>query len=174
MLIGKITVSQRLLNTVLYLLGGLFQLHFPQLSHHSFSLFTGGLLAFLGVDRFKHLGHQFYFGARNNGKHITVKMDRASLVFGVRKHFSHGFQHSQTLVPNNEFHAVQSSVFKPLKEIHPTGLVFFHALGSAQNLTVSVLIDRNCYQNRNIFILSAPVAPQIDAIHIDIRILAAL
>ena len=26
--IGKITVSQRLLNTVLYLLGGLFQLHF--------------------------------------------------------------------------------------------------------------------------------------------------
>ena len=39
-------------------------------------------------------------------KHITVKMDRAALVFSVRKYFSHGFQHSQALVPNNEFHAV--------------------------------------------------------------------
>ena len=35
------------LNTVLYLLGGLFQLHFPQLGHYSFGLFTGGLLALL-------------------------------------------------------------------------------------------------------------------------------
>ena len=74
----------------------------------SFSLFTGGLLAFLGVDRFKHLGHQFYFGARNNGKHIPVKMDRTALVFGVRKYFSHGFQHSQALVADDKFHAIQS------------------------------------------------------------------
>ena len=29
-------------------------------------------------------------------------------------------------------------------------------------------------QNRHIFILSAPVAPQVDAVHIDVRILAAL
>ena len=101
-------------------------------------------------------------------------MDCATLVFGVRKHFSHSFQHTQALVPNNEFHAVQSSAFEPLKEIHPTGLVFFHTLGSAQNFTVSVLIHRNCHQNRNIFILSTPVAPQVDAIHIDIRILASL
>ena len=91
MFIGKIAVGQRLLNTVLHLPGSLFQLHFSQLSHHSFSLFTGGLLAFLSMDRFEHLSHQFYFGARNNRKHILVKMDRATLVFGVRKHFSHGF-----------------------------------------------------------------------------------
>ena len=41
MFIGKIAVGKRLLNTVLHLPGSLFQLHFSQLSHHSFSLFTG-------------------------------------------------------------------------------------------------------------------------------------
>ena len=56
-LIGEIAVSQRLLNTVLNFLGGLFQLHFFQLGHHSFRFFTGGLLAFLGMDRLEHLGH---------------------------------------------------------------------------------------------------------------------
>ena len=104
----------------------------------------------------------------------AIKMNRAALVFGVGKHFSHGFQHSQALVPNNEFYAIQSTALEPLKEIHPTGLVLFHALGRAQDLTVSVLIHCDCHQNCNIFVLSAPVAPQVDAVHIDVRILVAL
>lgn len=49
--------KQRFLNTVLHLFGSLFQLHFFQLGHHSFRFFTGGLLAFLGMDRLEHLGH---------------------------------------------------------------------------------------------------------------------
>ena len=126
------------------------------------------------MDRLEHLGYQFYLGTRNNGKHIAVKMDCATLVFGVRKHFSHGFQHTQALVPNNEFHAVQSSAFEPLKEIHPTGLVLFHTFGSTKNLSVSVLIHCDCHKNCNIFILSAPVAPQVDTVHIDVWIFAAL
>ena len=56
-LIGKITVSQRFLDTILYFLRGLLQLHFSQLSNHSFRFFTGRLLALLGMDRLKHLGH---------------------------------------------------------------------------------------------------------------------
>jgi len=51
------SVSQGFLNTVLHLLGGLFQLHFSQLGHHSFRFFTSCLLAFLGMDRLEHLGH---------------------------------------------------------------------------------------------------------------------
>ena len=31
---------------------------------HSFGFFMGGLLAFLGVDRFEHLGHRLYLGTR--------------------------------------------------------------------------------------------------------------
>ena len=45
----------------------------------------------------------------------------------------------------------------------------FHALGGSKNLTVAVLIDRNCHQNGYIFKLSAPVAAQIYPIYIDIR-----
>ena len=56
-LIGKITVSQRFFNTVLHFFGSLLQLHFLQLGHHSFGLFTSGLLAFLSVDRLEHLSH---------------------------------------------------------------------------------------------------------------------
>ena len=38
----------------------------------------------------------------------------------------------------------------------------------------TVIIYGDCHQNRLIFILSAPVAVQIDAIHVDIRIPTAL
>ena len=118
--------------------------------------------------------HQFYFGARNNGKHIAVKMDRAALVFSVRKHFSHGFQHSQTLVSNNELDSLKTSPTKPLEEADPAGLVLLHAFGSTQNLTVAILIDGNCHQNSYIFVLSTPVSLEVDTVHIHIRVLTAL
>lgn len=49
---GKVTVGQCFPNTVLYFLSRLFQLHFPQLSNHGFSLFTSSLLTLLSVDGF--------------------------------------------------------------------------------------------------------------------------
>ena len=61
-----------------------------------------------------------------------------------------------------------------LEEADPTGLVLFHTLSGAKNFTVSVLIYRNRHQNGYILILSAPVPPQIDPVHIDIRIASAL
>ena len=56
-LIEKITVGQRFLNTVFHLFGGFFQLHCLQFGHHSFRFFTGSFLALLGVDRLEHLSH---------------------------------------------------------------------------------------------------------------------
>jgi len=101
-------------------------------------------------------------------------MHRAALVFGVREHLTHGLQHPHALVADDELHAVQAASAEPLEEIDPTGLVLLHALGGTQNLTETVLIHGNCHQNRHIFVLSAPVAAQVDAIHIDIGVLAAL
>ena len=96
------------------------------------------------------------------------------LLFCLRKHFTDSFQHTHALVANDEFDAIQTAPFQPLEKTDPAGFVFFHALSSTQNLAVSVLIDRDCHQDRDIFIFSAPVSAQIDAVHIDIRILAAL
>ena len=103
-----------------------------------------------------------------------VEVDSTPLVLGSREYFSYSLQHTKTLVSNNEFHSVQATPAEPLKEADPAGLVLLHTLSGAQNLTISVLINRNCHKNSNIFKLSAPVSAQVDPIHIDIRIASAL
>lgn len=67
-------------------------------------------------------------------------MYRAALVFGLREYLSHGLQHPQTLVPNNELHAAQAAYSKPPEGIDPSVYVFLNALGSTRNLTEAVLI----------------------------------
>ncbi len=166
MFAGKVAVSQSLLNTSFYLLRSLLQLHFPQLDHHGLSLLPSSFFALLGVDRLEHLGHQLHLSARCHRKDIAVKMDGTPLVFGLREHFSHSLQHTKTLVPNHQLDSVQATASQPLEEADPTGLVLFHTLSGAKNLAVSVLIYRNRHQNSYILILSAPVSPQIDPIHI--------
>ena len=72
-------------------------------------------------------------------------MHRAALIFGVREHLAHGLQHPHALVPDDELYAVQAASAKSLKETDPAGLVLFHPLSSAQNLTETVLIHGNCH-----------------------------
>ena len=101
-------------------------------------------------------------------------MHRAALVFGVREHLAHGLQHPHALVADDELHAIQAASAEPLEEADPTGLVLLHALGSAQNFTKPALIYGDCHQNSNIFVLSAPVAAQVDTVHVDVWIVPAL
>ncbi len=101
-------------------------------------------------------------------------MYHTALVFGLGKYLSHSLQHSQALVSDNELYTFKTSSVKPLREADPTGFVFFHTLSSAQNLTVAILIDSNRNQNSYIFVFSAPILFEVDAIHIHIRVLAAL
>ena len=72
-------------------------------------------------------------------------MNHTALVLCLRKHLSHSFQHTQTLVSNNEFDALKASAPEPLEEADPTGLVLLHAFSSPQNLTVAILIDGDCH-----------------------------
>src|SRR5699024_5644729 len=116
----------------------------------------------------------FHLGARRDREHIAVKVDGTALVLGFGEYFSHGLQHTKALVSNDEFHTVQTSAAEPLEEADPAGLILFHTLGGAKNLTVSVLIHRDRHQNGHIFKLSAPVTAQVDPIHIDIRITLTL
>ena len=167
---GKIAVGQGLLNAVLDLLGGLLQFHGVQLGDHGLRLLAGRFLALLGVDRLEHFCHNFNLGFGHNRENIAVEMHRAALVFGVRKHLAHGLQHPHALVADDELHAVQAASAEPLEEADPAGLVLLHALSGTQNLAKTVLIHGDCHQNSNIFVLSAPVAAQVDAVHVDIRI----
>ena len=78
------------------------------------------------------------------------------------------------LAVDDELYAVQAASAEPLEEADPAGLVLLHALGGSQNLTKTVLIHGDRHQNRNIFVLSAPVAAQVDAVHVDVWIAPAL
>ena len=101
-------------------------------------------------------------------------MDSTPLVLGFREYFFYSLQHTKALVSNHQFDSIQTTAAEPMEEADPAGLVLFHPLGGTKNFTVSVLIHRNRYQNGYIFKLSAPVAAQVDPIHIDIRISFAL
>ena len=105
---GKIAVGKRFLNAILHLLGSLFQLYRAQLLHHGFGFLTGSYFAFLGVDRLEHLCHQLYLGTRRDREYIAVKVDGTPLVLGFGEYFSHGLQHTEALVSNDEFHTVQT------------------------------------------------------------------
>ena len=76
-------------------------------------------------------------------------MNRTALVLGIRKHLSNCFQYTHAFVPNDEFDSFKTPSAKPLEETDPTGFVFLHAFGCTQNLTVAILIDGDCHQNRH-------------------------
>ena len=167
-------VGQHLFNAVLHLLRRLLQLHLAQFGDDGSGLLAGGLLALLGVDRLEHLRHVFDLRAGYDRKNIAIEVHRAALVFRLWKDLANCLKHPQAFVSNDELHAIQASSLEPLEEADPAGLVLLHALCRAQNLPVSVLIDRNRHQYGHVFVLSAPVPTQIDAIHVHIRILSAL
>lgn len=147
---------------------------FSEFLYHSRSLFSGSSFALLGVDRLEHFGHQLTLERGVTGEHIAVKGYGAALVLGFGEYFSHSLQHTKALVFNNESYAIQVTATQPLEKADPTGLVPFHTRSGTQNLTVSVLIDYNYYQNSYIFELSALFAVQVDSIHIDIWIAPTL
>ena len=52
---GELAVGQSLLNAILHLLGGIFQLYGTKFFHHSFSLFSGSSFALLSVECLEYL-----------------------------------------------------------------------------------------------------------------------
>ncbi len=49
-------------------------------------------------------------------------------------------------------------------------LVPFHSINRTKDFSISIFIDYNCHKNGYIFKHPAPVAVQLDSIHIDIQI----
>ena len=129
---GKITVSKRLLNAILYLLGSLFQFHGTEFRHHNFSFLSGSFLALLGMDRLKHFGYQLYLGARRDREYITVKVDRTPLWYLASGNTSPTASNMpRHLSPTMKLYTVQATAAKPLEEADLTGFILFHALSSA-------------------------------------------
>ena len=94
-------------------------------------------------------------------------MNSASLIFCVGEDFSHCFQHVLIFVAYDQLHPFKPTSFQPLEEADATGLVLFRALCCAQDLQITVLIDRDRHQYSHVFILAAPIPAQIDAVSIN-------
>ena len=77
------------------------------------------------VDRLEHLRHIFDFGFGYNREYVPVEMYYTALVLGLGKHLSHGLQHPQTLVSNDELDTVKTSSAKPLEKVDPACLILF-------------------------------------------------
>ena len=165
------SVSSRFMHKIIC---SLLQFHGAQLDSHGLCLLAGRFFALLGVDRLEHFCHNFCLGFGHNRENIAVEMHRAALVFGVREHLAHGLHHPHALVTDDEFYAVQAASAEPLKEADPAGLVLLHSIESSKNLAKTVLIHGNCHQNGYIFVLSTPVATQVDAGRVDVWIAPAL
>lgn len=58
----------------------------------------------LGVNCFEHFAYILSLGFGHNRKHVPVEVNDATLVFGLREHFSHRFQHPQALVSHDELY----------------------------------------------------------------------
>ena len=83
--------------------------------------------------------------------------------------FDFGFRHNRENIAV-EMH--RAALLLGVQEHLAHGLQ--HSLGSFQNLTEIILIHGNCHQNGYIFVLSAPVAAQVDTVHVDVWIAPAL
>ena len=95
-----------------------------------------------------------------------------ALVFRLREDFLDGVTHAEAFVPDHELYTVKPAFFQPYKEAFPAFGILLHAFGSTDDLTVTVLVYADGDKNTNIFKLSAPVALEVNAVYIDIRVLS--
>ena len=118
MFAGEIAVGQSLLNAIFYLLCRLFQLHSAQFLHHSFGLLPGCFLDLLGVDRFDHLGHNLYLGARR----YRLRSYRTAWVSFSASASSSSLSVSSTLSRTNSFSCpfITSSFSCTIFQLHST------------------------------------------------------
>lgn len=121
----KIAIGQRFLNPIFYLLCCLRQLHGSQLRDDSSGFLSRRFLTLLSMNGFDHLGDELHLGLWHVTEYISVEVNDTALVFSVWKDFFRRFQHTQTLVPDNELHAVETAAFQPLKEADQLALSSF-------------------------------------------------
>ena len=80
-------------------------------------------------------------------------------------------EHSEVLVADNEPDAGKASFFEPDEEASPALVVFLHAFGSTEDLTIAVLIDADRDEYRDVLDFTAPAALQVNTVHVDIGVL---
>ena len=119
MLSWKTHIGESFVYTGLNLISSLAKLHFAQLGYDRIGFLTGRSLVLLSMNGFQHLCYSLYTLLRNYREDIPVEMDRTTLVFGIRENLADSFDHPESLVSDNKFNTIQTTLFEPYKEVLP-------------------------------------------------------
>ena len=131
---GKIAVGQCFLDTVLYLLGG--RLGFIERSSATTALafFLAALLLSWTWIALSILATSFTLERGVTENTLRQKWTVHTAGICPQETLRLRLPDFQTLISDNKLHTIQTTASEPLEEIHLTGLVFFHSLGSAPEL----------------------------------------
>ena len=92
---------------------------FAELGCNGRRLFLSCFFALLRMDCFEHQGNLLHLSLWRHREDVPVKMDRASLVFGLRKDHRDAFQHAQAFIADNKAHARKAAALKPGEKVQP-------------------------------------------------------
>ena len=99
-------------------------------------------------------------------------MHRAALVFGLGEDLGDRADHAGGLVVDDYADAAQAARFQPRQEIAPAFRRLGEALGAADHLAVAVVVHADGDYDGDVLVGAAPAALQVDAVDIDVWVLA--
>ncbi len=103
---------------------------------------------------------------------VAVEMHRAALVFGLGEDLGDRAAHAGGLVADDRANAAQAARSQPRQEIAPAFRRLGEALGAADHLAVTVVVHADGYRDGDVLVGAASAALQVDAVDIDVRVLA--
>ena len=103
---------------------------------------------------------------------VAVEMHRAALVFGLGEDLGDRAAHAGGLVADDHANAAQAARSQPRQEIAPAFRRLGEALGAADHLAVTVVVHADGYRDGDVLVGAASAALQVDAVDIDVRVLA--
>ena len=168
MLLREGVVGERLADGGLDEFGRLGQPHGAQLGDDVLGLASGRLAALLGVDRLQHESHLAQLRRRYMAEDVAVEMHRAVLPAGLGIELSRALHQALAGIGDDKLDARQPAGLEVLQEAAPARLVLLSALHDAQDLPVTLRVDRDRHQQRDIAHLSGPAALQDDPVQINI------
>lgn len=146
---GKFTIGQRFLDAILHFFSRFPQLHRKRISPPRLWPSLGCLLTLLSMDRLEHFCYQLHLETKGYREHITVKcmMQRWYLASGTLLPQSPAYQ--DPCLQRRTLHHLGCD-YGSVGRSWPNWPVFLHSLRDSQNLTISILIHHNRYQNIHI------------------------
>jgi len=94
------------------------------------------------------------------------------LPLGVWEEVRERLDQAEALVRDDQLDALEPTLFEVPQEAGLAGLVLFRTFRDAQDVSVAVRIDADRDQDSHVSDLAAPAALEIDAVAVDVRVLA--